>query len=77
MSKNKEGSGVFVLKRFNKSEENIVNEFTSILHNYTKLNQKGRVDQKLQAKEISNLADWKEFIKFYFEAYDLALERNN
>jgi len=77
MSKNEENSGVFVLKRLKKSEEEIVNEFTSILYNFTKLDQKGRVDQKLKAKRISNLADWKEFIKFYFQAYELALRRNN
>ena len=75
MLKNKTDEGVFVLKRFKRSEEEVVNNFTEILHKFTKLDRKGRVDQKLIAKEISKLADWNEFIKYYYEAYDLALSK--
>ncbi|MBS3174770.1 glycogen/starch synthase [Candidatus Woesearchaeota archaeon] len=75
ISKNKTDEGVFVLKRFRKSEEEVINDFTKILHDFTNLDRKGRVDQKLIAKSISKLADWKIFIKNYFEAYELALKK--
>ena len=74
LSQNQGNSGVFVLKRFKKPEDEIVNEFTKILHNYTKLSQKGRVEQKLQAKKLASLADWNEFVKLYFKSYELALK---
>ncbi len=75
ISKNKTDAGVFILNRFKRNENEVINDFTNILHNFTKLNRKGRVDQKLIAKEISKLADWKEFIKYYFEAHKLALSK--
>ncbi len=75
LSQHKGDSGVFVLKRYQRTEEETINSFTDILHNFSKLDRKGRVDQKLYAKQISNLADWKVFIKNYLEAHTLALQR--
>ncbi len=74
-SKKKTGSGVFVLKRHGSSEEETVEHFTKILHNFTLLDQNGRVKEKIMAKEISKLADWKELIKNYFNAHSKAVQK--
>ena len=67
-------NGVFILQRFHKSEEETVQHFTEILHNFTKLDEKGRVRQKILAKEAANLADWAELIKNYYDAHNKAAE---
>ncbi|MBI4149777.1 hypothetical protein HY488_00065 [Candidatus Woesearchaeota archaeon] len=75
MQKGVPNEGVFILKRFHVSEEETVEHFTEILYNYCKLTPKGRVRQKIIAKELSNLADWKELVNNYFEAHNLAIAR--
>ncbi len=75
MQKGIPNEGVFILSRFHKSEEETVEHFAEILYNYCKLTAKGRVRQKIIAKELANLADWKELIHNYYEAHNLALER--
>ena len=67
-------NGVFILRRFHKSDEETVQHFTEILHNFTKLDEKGRVREKILAKEASNLADWAELIKNYYEAHNKAVD---
>lgn len=75
LSKGKGDEGVFVLKRVGRSEEEIISDFTQIMHRYTTFDEKKRVQQKIIAKNISNLADWNVFVNHYFEAHNLALER--
>ncbi|MBI5391971.1 glycogen/starch synthase [Candidatus Woesearchaeota archaeon] len=75
LSQGKGKSGVYVLQRYHKSEEETVRSFTEILYHFTSLNRKGRVDEKLVAKQISDLADWKLFIQFYLEAHTKAIEK--
>ncbi len=75
LSQKKGDSGVFTLQRFQKSENEVVQAFTTILHDFTNLDHKGRVAQKLIAKNTSNLADWKNFITYYIQAENTAVER--
>ncbi|MFO8016315.1 MAG: glycosyltransferase [Candidatus Woesearchaeota archaeon] len=74
MQKGVVNNGVYILKRFHKSYEEIIRNFTKILHNYTQLDEKGRVNQKIHAKEASNLADWKDLISNYYKAHDLSVK---
>lgn len=75
MEKGTYDTGVYVLKRFGVSEDETVEHFTNLLLNYVKLDEKGRVREKIMAKELSSLADWKELIQNYFEAHNLAVQR--
>ncbi len=75
INQNKSDEGVFVLKRFKRNEDEVVADFSEIMNRFVRLNRKGRVDQKLIAKEISNLADWKVFIKNYINAHELAVSK--
>lgn len=67
--------GISVLKRHNKSDEEIILDFTKILYDFTLFKQRDRVSQKLIAKKLSELADWKELIKNYIIAHNSALEK--
>lgn len=67
-------SGIFVLKRFSKSEEEVVSNFTETMYNFAMLNRHQRVANKVDAKELAELADWKELINNYFEAHNIALK---
>lgn len=67
-------NGVYILNRFHKTDDESVKHFTQILYNYTKLDEKGRVRQKILAKEASNLADWGELVENYYDAHNKAVD---
>jgi glycogen synthase len=75
LQKDKGSKGIFVLKRFHVGEEETVNHFTEMMYEYAKLTPKGRVEQKMAAKELAALADWKELVKNYFDAHNQAVKR--
>jgi hypothetical protein len=66
---------VYILERLNKNEEVITEEFSEIMFYFIKLTQSQRVDQKISARNFSELADWKIFINNYINAHNLALEK--
>jgi glycogen synthase len=67
--------GIYLLERLNKSEDSVVDEFTNIMHKFTKFTQQQRVDCKLNAKNFSELADWKIFVEYYVNAHNMALQK--
>ena len=67
--------GIFVLKRFRKSEEEVISNFTDLLYGFCKRDKYARAQNKLHAKELSNLADWNIFIDNYIKAHNLALKK--
>lgn len=74
MSIEKEG-GIFVLKRFGRDEDEVIKNFTDVIHNFSKMKKPERVNQKLIAKELSLLADWSILINNYISAHNMALEK--
>ncbi|MBN1385731.1 glycogen/starch synthase [Candidatus Woesearchaeota archaeon] len=76
MNKNaKQQGGIYVLRRRDRSEEEQVSQFADIMYKYTNFNRAERVEQKLIAKNLSGLADWKVLIKNYIDAHNSALAR--
>jgi len=69
----KENSGIFLLKRFNRTKEQEIQELAEIMYKYAALDHAERVQNKINAKYLSNLADWKHFVKFYIVAHNKAL----
>lgn len=67
--------GVLVLRREGRGDEQVVQDLTGMLYWFSKLSRTIRVEKKLEAKDISNLADWKEFAKYYIKAHNMAIER--
>lgn len=67
-----ENPGVYVLERHNKSHDQTVQGLYNILYHYASLTKDGRIENKIEAHRIAELADWKKLITFYFEAHQLA-----
>jgi glycogen synthase len=67
--------GIYVLERMGKKDDAVIKKFADVLYNYTKFDRNERVKQKIAAKELSNLADWKSLIDNYIKAHNLALSR--
>jgi glycogen(starch) synthase len=67
-------SGIYVLDRFKKSHDQIVDGLFKILVEYVSLDHTERVQHKINAKQLSKLADWRHMIKNYIKAHNLALE---
>ncbi len=68
-------SGIYILKMMNRKREDAIKDLFQMLYNYSKLEHAERVENKINAKNLSHLADWKTFVKNYLQAYDLALAR--
>ncbi len=74
-SKQTKKSGIKVLKTESKKKGEIVDELVEMLYRVSMLPRKKRIQEKLEAKKLSNLADWKEFAKYYVQAHNLAIEK--
>jgi glycogen(starch) synthase len=71
----KDHSGIYVLGRFGRPNDESVEELAEIMYKYCMLDHAERVQNKINAKYLSNLADWKHFVKFYIVAHNRALEK--
>ena len=67
--------GIFVIERYKKSDEESVEELFETMKYFAMLDHKGRVKNKIAAKELVNKCDWKDFILFYIEAHNKAIEK--
>lgn len=68
-------NGIWVLERYKKSEDDVIDQLTGRMHEFCELNEKGRVRLKIRAKETAGLADWKELVVNYYEAHNRAVEK--
>lgn len=67
--------GIFNLKRFNVPEQDTVTRFTELLYDFSKRDKHQRSDNKVNAIELSKLADWKFFIRNYINAHNKAVDK--
>ncbi|MBI2657674.1 hypothetical protein HYX08_03190 [Candidatus Woesearchaeota archaeon] len=67
--------GIFVLKRLNKSDDDVVNQLVDVMFNFASLSKEERIANKMQARKIASMADWKIFADNYIRAHNLAIER--
>lgn len=67
--------GIFVLPRFKKSEDEIVNALTEMMSKFAHFSTKERIENKIVAQKIAATADWKFFIERYIEAHNKAVEK--
>lgn len=67
--------GVFVLEREGKTDEEEVKKLTDFLYKFSKLSEKERISNKIQAHNIASYADWKYFIENYIIAHNKAIEK--
>jgi glycogen(starch) synthase len=69
----KDEMSIMILERMEKSYSEIVENLTQILLKIHRMTKKERGMNKIQAKKVSALADWKVLIKNYIKAYEIAL----
>ena len=67
--------GIYVLKRLNKSDEDVVSQLADVMFKLANFSKEERTANKLQARKVASMADWKIFVKNYIAAHDLAVER--
>jgi glycosyltransferase involved in cell wall biosynthesis len=67
--------GTFVIERFGKKEEYVIERMASTIYEYINRNKRERMMNKLAAKELADMADWKFLIDNYILAHNLALEK--
>jgi len=73
--KREDKGGIYILDRYNRDENDVVEDFSEILYDYAQLHRKARVEQKMEAKELSELADWKVLVENYIKAHNMALSK--
>ncbi len=67
--------GIFVVKRYNKTDAEVTEQLFTTIYKYTILSREDRVRNKLHALHLAGLADWKFMAKNYIKAHSLAAEK--
>ena len=62
--------GVFVLKRFKRTNEEIISDLANIMYYFAHLSTQERVTNKMAAQKVAATADWKLFVERYIEAHN-------
>lgn len=75
MDKGNKNKGIFVLKRHNKTDEEVIEQLAEIMHTFSQYSKQDRIENKLKAKRIAAAADWKLLIHNYTDAHDFAQDR--
>jgi len=70
------GSGIKVLKANNTPYEKIVEELHNNMYEIVKMPKKDLTERRINAKELSRLADWSILSENYFKAHEMALKKS-
>ncbi len=71
----KSPKGIFVLNYMNIPRQKIDEELVRVMYDFAQMDRHQRVEQKLAAKQLSELCDWRILIENYIRAHNLALSR--
>ncbi|MFW6450419.1 MAG: glycosyltransferase [Nanoarchaeota archaeon] len=71
--KQQKENGIYVVDRLNNDYKQGVKQLSKKLYEYSLLQRKDRVEQKMAAKKLAELADWKILIENYITAHNKAL----
>ncbi|MEM4330533.1 MAG: glycogen/starch synthase [Candidatus Pacearchaeota archaeon] len=70
-----EERGVIVIKRENKSDEQVIDELVEDMHNFLSLSKNKRIKNKIIAETLALRLSWEFLIENYLNAYNLAVEK--
>ncbi len=73
--KERENTGIFIIKMFNKNPSKQVDNLYECLYKFSKLNKNERVKNKVKAYNEASLVEWGTLIENYIEAHNLAVDR--
>ncbi|MFH1181666.1 MAG: hypothetical protein V1702_01790 [Candidatus Woesearchaeota archaeon] len=65
--------GIFVIKRFNRKDEEVIEELSRAMTKFADFSKEDRIKNKIEAKRLSSTADWKNFVENYIKAHNLAV----
>ena len=71
----KKDPGIFVIKTFNKTEQEKIDNLFDVLYKYSQYDREERIKNKIEARRLASLADWDKLIENYLAAYKLAVEK--
>jgi len=67
---NKDIPGLWILKRKNRKDEEVIQECTEILFKIVNLDRSERIQNKYEARRLASYFDWKELVKNYIKLYE-------
>ena len=67
--------GIFVLRRFGVPDDDVVRDLSHIMFKFANLTHNNRVVNKIQARKLAKLADWRIMGKNYVIAHNMAVEK--
>jgi glycogen(starch) synthase len=73
--KQKRHPGIFVLRRMDRTDDEIVDDLTRFMHKFTRYTRQGRVKNKIEAKKLAEKADWKRLSVNYIIAHNSAVQK--
>jgi len=68
-----ENKGVSVVPRGDSNKEEVIARIAELMYNFYAAEAKQVVDAQKEAAKIANAAQWKNFIKYYEQSYEIAL----
>lgn len=68
----KKRPGIFILERYNKTDQQVVKALADILLQFAKYSSKERVENKIQARNLAAFADWRVLVENYIKAQNQA-----
>ncbi len=71
------GNGISIIERTDDNELEVVSEIRQFIEMFVGLNDAGIKDARKKAHDVSRIALWDSLVKYYFTAYDSALEKSS
>ncbi|MBI2144337.1 glycogen/starch synthase [Candidatus Woesearchaeota archaeon] len=68
--------GVFVVKRLGVQDDLFVKSLSAVLLSFAKYSNDERIKNKIEAKHVSTLADWRFMVKQYIAAHQIAVSKH-
>ena len=70
----KPGNGISIIERTDDNEAQVVEEIREFITMFMKLDKAGIRQARAKAYDVSRIAMWDSLVKYYFTAYELAIE---
>ncbi|MBW2995830.1 hypothetical protein KY332_00860 [Candidatus Woesearchaeota archaeon] len=67
--------GIFVLRRMDRTDGEIIDDLTRFMYKFTRYTRQGRVKNKIEAKKLAEKADWKRLSVNYIQAHNSAINK--
>jgi len=70
------GNGIAIIERTDDNETSVVTGIRNFMKNFVGLSEEDIRQARIKAHEVSRIAMWDNLVRYYFEAYEIALEHS-